>query len=259
VRLDAHGSATTVERRDGSHDRLRQTLSGFHIARVARGETRQIALGGFVGLRRPALHVEAEPMLWAELTAGRPLVFELGANEYRRSEEEWEDADRPAARVALALAPNELAIEIAVKKTGELTFVPRDSINRYDNEPPDINGDGVQLYVADERGASAWVLVPETGHSTDVRARPIEGWATTRDIRAEWRRTTDGYSMRVRVDISAGAERHGLGLGVVVNEKPAGRERRRGQLVLGGSPGEFIYLRGDREDIDRLPRFRIMT
>jgi hypothetical protein len=24
------------------------------------------------------------------------------------------------------------------------------------------------------------------------------------------------------------------------------RERRRGQLVLGGGPGEFVYLRGDR-------------
>jgi hypothetical protein len=47
-------------------------------------------------------------------------------------------------------------------------------------------------------------------------------------------------------------------LGVVVNEKPAGRERRRGQLVLGGARGEFVYLRGDREDLDRLPRFAII-
>jgi hypothetical protein len=39
---------------------------------------------------------------------------------------------------------------------------------------------------------------------------------------------------------------------VLVNEKPDNRERRRGQLVLSGSNGEFVYLRGDRQDADRL-------
>jgi hypothetical protein len=38
---------------------------------------------------------------------------------------------------------------------------------------------------------------------------------------------------------------------------PPGRERRRGQLVLGGALGEFVYLRGDREGQDRLPVFTV--
>lgn len=41
-------------------------------------------------------------------------------------------------------------------------------------------------------------------------------------------------------------------LAVVVNEMPRGRLRRRGQLVLGGARGEFVYLRGDRFDEARL-------
>ena len=35
------------------------------------------------------------------------------------------------------------------------------------------------------------------------------------------------------------------------------RERRRGQLVLGGKPGEFIYLRGDRHPLEHLLDFSI--
>jgi hypothetical protein len=54
-----------------------------------------------------------------------------------------------------------------------------------------------------------------------------------------------------------GASRE-FGFGIVVNEKPLGRDRRRGQLVLGGAPGQFVYLRGDREDRERLPRFRVV-
>ena len=37
---------------------------------------------------------------------------------------------------------------------------------------------------------------------------------------------------------------------LVVNEMPRGRHRRRGQLVLSGGNGEFVYLRGDRQDDD---------
>jgi hypothetical protein len=42
-------------------------------------------------------------------------------------------------------------------------------------------------------------------------------------------------------------------LDVLVNEAPPDRERRRGQLVLGGltSPAERAYLAGDRHDAAR--------
>ena len=46
-------------------------------------------------------------------------------------------------------------------------------------------------------------------------------------------------------------------LGVVVNDMASGRERRRGQLVLGGADGEFVYLRGDRLPANRHLPFKI--
>jgi hypothetical protein len=33
--------------------------------------------------------------------------------------------------------------------------------------------------------------------------------------------------------------------------------RRRGQLVMSGAHGEFVYLRGDRHEADRLIPLRI--
>jgi hypothetical protein len=42
---------------------------------------------------------------------------------------------------------------------------------------------------------------------------------------------------------------------VIVNEMPAARERRRGQLVLSGARGEFVYLRGDRQPLERFVPF----
>jgi hypothetical protein len=61
------------------------------------------------------------------------------------------------------------------------------------------------------------------------------------------------------VDLSAlGADvTKSLKLGVAVNEVTPDRERRRGQLVLGGRAGDFVYLRGDRLAADDLLDFRI--
>jgi hypothetical protein len=39
---------------------------------------------------------------------------------------------------------------------------------------------------------------------------------------------------------------------VIVNDAAPGRTRRRGQLVLSGAHGEFVYLRGDRHDPDAM-------
>ena len=146
-----------------------------------------------------------------------------------------------------------------MRKLGELTFVPADATNPYDNESPDINGDGVQLYFVDASGASAWVMVPEPASPEQgrVRARVIDGWQSPRVLRASWQRSDGGYAVRARIPLPGSISGSEFALGVVVNEKPVGRQRRRGQLVLGGGPGEFVYLRGDREDRGRLPRFRI--
>jgi hypothetical protein len=48
-----------------------------------------------------------------------------------------------------------------------------------------------------------------------------------------------------------------LALDLIVNEMPRGRVRRRGQLVMSGARGEFVYLQGDRHDAARLIPLRI--
>jgi len=131
---------------------------------------------------------------------------------------------------------------------------------------PDTNSDGVQLHViipaATKSNAAPrelnWLLVPELGGShVRVSARAVGGVAPP--LRAFWEPTTRGYSVRMAVDLSPlGADvTKSLKLGVVVNEVTPDRERRRGQLVLGGRSGDFVYLRGDRLAADDLLDFRI--
>jgi hypothetical protein len=68
-------------------------------------------------------------------------------------------------------------------------------------------------------------------------------------ITAMWRLTSRGYQVLARVGLDAlRVHPAGVDLGVIVNEKPAGRARRRGQLVLGATRGGWTWLRGDRHD-----------
>jgi hypothetical protein len=91
------------------------------------------------------------------------------------------------------------------------------------------------------------MLVPEFG-GDHVRVRGITGTdlGSVPPV-ATWQRVADGY--RLNVDLEA---RELSAIDLIVNEMPRGRHRRRGQLVLSGGNGEFVYLRGDRQDDDRL-------
>jgi len=259
---DPDGRTVTIERPDGAHDRHRNSLGSWRIERGAGELARPITLAANVAspTKKKQATIPDPPSALGELREGEPLIFDLGRAAYRRSEETWEEAGRPTARVGLMRMPNHIVLDLIVRKSGGLTFVPAGAVNPYDNESPDINGDSLQLYLADVSGASGWVLVPEfdATKAGKVRARVIDGWLAPRAVRASWRRLEDGYSLRARVRYTPlPAMESEIAIGVVVNEKPTGRERRRGQLVLGGAPGEFVYLRGDREDRDRLPRFRL--
>jgi hypothetical protein len=259
--LEPNGAFTAVERCDGSHDRLRHVRQGYSIERVVRGETRRTLLTGLT-THEPVVSQRksnVSPPIFAEVLFGSPIVFDLGGDEYRRSEETWQEAGHPTAHVRIVCTPNELTLDITVHKSGAFTFVPKNAVNPYDNEHPDINGDGVQLYLADARGSSSWMLVPDVNgaEAGKLRIRVIDGWELLRK-HASWHPVEGGYALSVRLPVvlPRGPGAH-IGLGIVVNEMPVGRERRRGQLVLGGARGEFVYLRGDREDLDRLPRVRI--
>jgi hypothetical protein len=136
-------------------------------------------------------------------------------------------------------------------------FAVPEALNPYDNEPPDINGDGVQLYVRTQEGDAGWLLLPIAG--TDVvRVRRIESWSAApvanEPIAATWQPKGAGYVMRI--DIPGDAVP--AALDVIVNEMPRGRERRRGQLVMSGAAREFTYLRGDRHEPARLVPLRLI-
>jgi hypothetical protein len=233
-RLRAADPHTFVKRRDGALDRHRRAEGGWRVDRVAGTTRRTIELGGLWRGSNPIPLRTEESRPPQTVSPGVPIAFELGADSYRRSEESWEEAGRPSARVGVLLAPNELVVDVSVNKSGELTFVPDVAMNPFDNEAPDINGDGVQLYFTDASGASAWVLVPDTSSAEPgkVRARVIDGWDSPRALRGVWQRTEGGYSLRVRIPFTTSeAAMHEFALGVVVNEKPPERDRRRGQLV----------------------------
>jgi hypothetical protein len=96
------------------------------------------------------------------------------------------------------------------------------------------------------------MLVPERNADV-VRVRPIDGWLADQPIHARWRPAGDGYRMSIELPSPTPP----LGVDLIVNEMPRGRERRRGQLVMSGAGDEFVYLRGDRHDADRLIPLRI--
>jgi hypothetical protein len=214
----------------------------------------QLGHGEIVELRGARPMRAARSPVEASRSSRRPIVLpaklELGRAHYRRSELSWEDAGRPVANVELRQGGDRLDIDVRVL-VSDRTFAPAGAINRYDNEAPDINGDSVQLYLRSGDSLSGWILIPEND-STSVRIRQLDGWRSPRAIDARWSPTPTGYDLHITLIGQAPDA-----LDVIVNEKPADRERRRGQLVLSGASGEFVYLRGDRHDKDRLIPLRL--
>ena len=185
-------------------------------------------------------------------------TFELGEAQYRRSEQTWAEAGKPSATVAVGVENSELVIVVNVRKQ-QLHFAAPEASNPLDNEHPDTNSDGIQLHlVLPPKGTDStrertvdWLIVPESEPSRlRANARATGGVAPKFD--ASWSRTPSGYEIRCAVDLGdlgLSANRP-FRMGVVVNDTTPDRERRRGQLVLGGKPNEFVYLRGDRLSAD---------
>ncbi|CAN5812164.1 hypothetical protein BH11GEM1_BH11GEM1_25490 [soil metagenome] len=181
-----------------------------------------------------------------------PSVHELGEAHYRRSEPSWREAGEPTATVAITHAsPEAVVVDVHVHASAR-RFVALSTDNPLDNEPASINGDSVQLYAIVDDRRSGLLLVPE---GNTVSARAVDGWGSDLEVTAHWRPTASGYRLVAELHIESHATE--LSLEVVVNETVAGRQRRRGQLVLSGAAGEFVYLRGDRSDATRLLRYSL--
>ena len=257
VTLDA--DAIRVEHARDLVDIHTDVPAGWHIELRA-GEARSsIDLGGV--RERPgvpesptveARPAPATPAHAASVTPGMPIQFELGERDYRRSEQSWEEADRPKATGRIAAAGGHVQLTVHVEKEHPLVFVPAGAENPLDNEPLEINADGVQVYVHTGARSGAWTIVP-VPESEEARAVPVRGWTGLELVHARWSHTERGYELTAHIDVAHLAPGETLvHVGVIVNEIVPGRARRRGQLVLGGAEGEWIYLRGDRHDPARL-------
>jgi hypothetical protein len=205
---------------------------------------------------------------------GSAVRFVLGEPQYHRSEDAWEDAGRPTARVALAVRDDRLHVSAEVRLGRPPSFVDPAADNPLDNERAGVNGDGLQLHLGVVVGEAVesvggWLLVPAVpGPGVAVTrttapgpvgdaAAPAATWA------AAWAAADGGWTLDaslplgpLRARAAAARVAPAAALAVLVNEAPAGRERRRGQLVLDGTwPARaaegFIYLRGDRYDAAR--------
>ena len=181
-----------------------------------------------------------------------PAQYLLGESHYRRSESSWSEAGAPEARVDVS-RPNAHSVLVTVDVLASpRRFIPLDAENDLDNEPVSINGDSVQLYAATSTRNVGVLLVPNV-HTLQVDTRAVDSWVNDLPIAARWNQTEGGYSVTVALEIQP--EDRELQLDVIVNETVPGRARRRGQLVMSGAVGEFVYLRGDRHDPSRLLRF----
>lgn len=187
-------------------------------------------------------------------------AFDLGEAHWRGTEQSWEEAGSPSARVRIAALAESLALEVDMRKITPF-FAAARADNPLDNEHPDINSDGVQLHIA--RGGRledplVWLLVPEPGVSS-VRISPRTAGASEVDIVVRWWETSTGWALRADVplrEVAFGLPEVVL-LDVLINEISAERERRRGQLVLSGARGENAWLRGDRQDVQRFLKLEI--
>ena len=240
------GDTVRVTRADGAIDTHTPRADGWTI----------VTGGASILLRASASSQDAEgedgagslPMNQRPAPIHLPARPTLGEAHYRRSEETWQEAGSPTATVSIDRHGAALHISVRVPRSPR-RFIAIDAENPFDNDPAAIHGDGVQLYVEADGRAGGWLLVPVAG-TRDVSMRAAEGWSDAIRPRATWRATGDGYQLEAKIPLPLDVA--SLALDVLINVSGPGRERRRGQLVLSGAQGEFVYLRSDRHDRQRL-------
>ncbi|MDB4914121.1 MAG: Heparinase family protein [Gemmatimonadetes bacterium] len=255
--IERDGDEILVELRDGARHRHSRRTHGWCIEAIHAGVRDVIDLRGTVP-RGSDIAPRLTPVSgthWVVPAASTlPATFELGEHHYRRSEFTWQGAGAPRATVTVSRpTPGKVFVEIDVPASHRL-FVPLTTENQLDNEPASINGDSVQLYAMAGARTAGVLLVPDGAH---LSMRPIAGWTNDLAVDARWRMTSEGYHVEATLHIDGRTPE--FALDVLVNEVVPGRARRRGQLVLSGGEGEFVYLRGDRHDPARLIRFALVN
>ena len=176
-------------------------------------------------------------------------------DQYRRSEEPFAGPEEFSATAWLNWDADRLYLAVDVAKP-DPWFRPADAPPLdLDNEPDDIHSDGIQVYLADDAGASVGVLVvPEAGGG--IRVRTIGDRSEVPAVAGAWRPLDGGYRVTLSLEPAWWTEAsltRGAAFDLIVNEMRAGRQRRAGQLAWSGGGG-WVWLRGDRQDRSRFGR-----
>jgi hypothetical protein len=196
------------------------------------------------------------------LVPGTPLPgatqLPLGEHHYVQTEESWKDAGQPTARVQLGVTNWSLIVDIDAN-VGAAVVPPPGAQNVLDNERAEINGHGVQLYFGatpHKPWAMSWLAVPAP--DTAPHARVVRLTPGSPEVDTQFANTPNGWAMRFIIPLpSLPIQRDAaLQFELIVNERPADRERRRGQLVISGGGG-FGYLRGDRANPEHAIRLQL--
>ncbi len=259
------GAQLTLVTVTGETWELNRQATGWDVSRVVQGRRDRIELRGPQACAvEPVVPASMPPTVEPELIrvavpSDGPdgTVFAaimLGESNYRTTEESWTEAGAPTAQlgffVGASLATLRLSAVVFLNRPP--AFAPRCDENPLDNELADVNSDGVQFHWRSfTTGEWNSVLAVPDGEHVRLAVTGGSGDGMT----ASWSPDPSGTGYTVSLTLPW----PGLGTTIecdcIVNECPAGRERRRGQLVLSGAHGESAYLRGARQSDARALRF----
>jgi hypothetical protein len=259
-------SAATMRVRQG--DATTTIEAGPTSVIIANG-TRRVTLGGGraaplghatyvldrpVPTRATAIWVDAAPSLDGTLAGFNrrmPLALD-DEHQYYRTEVAYPGPDSFSATGYLNWTDHELYLAVDVVKD-EMIVRPDDATPlKLDNEPDDINADGLQIYSSlPGKHTDGWLIRLADGGA--VAVRPI-GTTVREAPSGHWSQTDNGYCVTLRIPAAGLVDllrNDRLGFDLIVNEMRPDRVRRSGQLIWSGGPG-WAYLRGDRHDPTQL-------
>ncbi len=265
TRVQANEAAIEVHTRDGIDTHF-STVQGWEVRtpagsiRLGGARRRPLGFQPLVRTDRPigatgtALHVANTPALDGTLEGlevGEPLELDH-EDQYRRSEEPYPGPEEFSARAYDNWNDEGLYLGVEVTKPEVFARDPGAAPLRLDNEPDEIHGDGVQVYLGfPPEGETYGLLLVPSATSDDLIVRPVaETSAAANMVQGSWRATDTGYILTAKIvppdwdQLRASTE---IKFDLLINHMIAGRVRRAGQLVWSGGGG-WVWLRGDRQD-----------
>lgn len=247
MRYQLSEAGATIERAG-----MRTTLAGLRVQRPKHRPFFEPKAEPPVEATAPFIH--APPPLDGTLTGfdtSAPLELD-GEHQYHRSEEPF-DPEAFSARAWLNRDGEALYLAVAIAKS-EVVLRPDSAASlELDNEPEDINSDGLQIYYSLGGAVRGTLVLPQEGGGLYFRHIGPAGEQPS-DVRGGWTRTDLGYVVTLRLgDEELGVQGTGatMKFDLLINEMQPGRMRRAGQLAWSGGGG-WIYLRGDRHDTAQL-------